>query len=152
MSVIERDVLKPEIPFKAKSVGSVGTCHPLGATLVPSGANFSIFSRAAERVELLFFDRDDDARPARVVHIDPSSQRTYHYWRAFVPGVQAGQLYGYRVHGPFDLAGGHRFDPSKVLLDPYGRIVVVPKNYDRDAAARDGHNAATAMKRSVVVS
>ena len=127
-----------------------GRCCPLGATLVPGGANFSLFSRAAESVELLLFDRDDDARPARVVPIDPATHRTYHYWHTFVPGVGEGQIYGYRVHGPLDPASGHRFDPAKVLLDPYGRGVMVPKNYDRDAAARDGDNTATAMKSVLV--
>ena len=86
-------------------------------------------------MELLLFDREDDAQPARVVPIDPADNRTYHYWHVFVPGVKPGQLYGYRVHGPFDPASGMRFDPSKVLLDPYGRGVVVPKNYSREARA-----------------
>ncbi len=99
---------------------------------------------------MLFFDREDDARPARVIHLDPAANRTYHYWHVFVPGVQPGQIYGYRVHGPFDPASGMRFDPAKVLLDPYGRGVVVPKNYSRDAASEEGDNAATAMKSVVV--
>ena len=66
------------------------------------------------------------------------------------PGVEPGQLYGYRVDGPFDPSSGLRFDPAKVLLDPYGRGVVVPENYGRDAARRPGDNAATAMKSVVV--
>jgi len=101
-------------------------------------------------VELLLFDRDDDALPARVIRFDPVDNRTYHYWHAFVPGVGPGQIYGFRVHGLFHPAGGLRFDPAKVLLDPYGRAVVVPKGYDRDAAAVDGDNASTAMKSVVV--
>ena len=123
-----------------------GFSYPLGATLQNGGANFSLFSRSASRVELLFFDRADGARPRRIVELDPHTQRTYHYWHAFVPGVKAGQLYGYRVHGPSDPARGMRFDPAKVLLDPYGRGVVVPPKYSREAAARPGDNAATAMK------
>jgi glycogen operon protein len=67
-----------------------------------------------------------------------------------VPGVQPGQLYGYGVWGPFDPANGLRFDPSKVLLDPYGRAVVVPRSYSREAAGREGDNAASAMKSVVV--
>jgi glycogen operon protein len=126
-----------------------GLSYPLGATLQSVGANFSLFSRSASRVELLFFDQADDARPSRIVELDPDTQRTYHYWHAFVPGVKAGQLYGYRVHGPSDPARGMRFEPAKVLLDPYGRGVVVPPKYSREAAARPGDNAATAM-RSVV--
>ena len=101
-------------------------------------------------MELLFFDREDDAQPARVIPIDPVANRTYHYWHVFVPGVRPGQLYGYRVQGPSDPANGMRFDPAKVLLDPYGRGVVVPKNYSRDAARLEGDNAATAMKSVVV--
>jgi isoamylase len=123
---------------------------PLGATVCNSGVNFSIFSRNASAMELLFFDRHDDARPARVVAIDPLTNRTYSYWHVFVPGVQPGQIYGYRVHGPSDPSRGMRFDSDKVLLDPYGRGVVVPKNYSRDAASEKGDNAAMAMKSVVV--
>src|SRR5262249_2873707 len=65
-------------------------------------------------------------------------------------GVQPGQLYGYRVAGPSDPARGMRFDPAKVLLDPYGRRVVVPKSYSRDAARQAGDNGAKAMKSAVV--
>ena len=106
---------------------TTGRSFPIGATLVHGGANFSIFSRSAAGIELLFFDREDDARPSRVIPIDPLANRTYHYWHVFVPGVQAGQIYGFRAYGPFEPARGLRFDPSKLLLDPYGRAVVVPK-------------------------
>jgi len=126
-----------------------GNSYPLGATLIGGGANFSLFSRAATRVELLLFDRADDARASRSFDLDPRTHRTYHYWHAFVPGVTAGQLYGYRVHGPSDPAQGMRFDAGKVLLDPYGRGVVVPPTYSREAATRPGDNAATAMKSVV---
>ncbi len=88
----------------------------------------------------------DDARPSRVIPIDPFANRTYHYWHVFVPGVEAGQVYGFRAYGPFDPTRGLRFDPSKLLLDPYGRAVAVPKSYSRDAARREGDNIATAMK------
>ena len=98
----------------------------------------------------MLFDHEDDPKPARIIKIDPWAGRTYHYWHVFVPDVQAGQIYGYRAHGPFDPARGMRFDPAKVLLDPYGRGVVVPKNYSRDAASREGDNTATAMKSVVV--
>jgi isoamylase len=123
---------------------------PLGATVVPGGVNFSIYSREASDVELLLFDREDDPQPPRVIKLDPIMNRTYPYWHVFVPGVNAGQLYGYRAYGPFDPANGVRFDPSKVLLDPYGRGVVVPNKYSREAARMIGDNAATAMKSVVV--
>jgi glycogen operon protein len=127
-----------------------GRSSPLGATVVDGGVNFSLFSRTATGVELVLFDREDDAAPSRVVPVDPATNRTYHYWHAFVPGVLPGQLYGYRVQGPSAPARGLRFDPSKVLLDPYGRGVVVPKDYTREAARQEGDNAATAMKSVVV--
>jgi glycogen operon protein len=128
----------------------IGRSSPLGATVGDGGANFSLYSRSATGVELLFFDREDDATPARAVRLDPATNRTYHYWHVFVPGVCPGQIYGYRVEGPSAPARGLRFDPAKVLLDPYGRGVVVPKNYGREAAKREGDNAATAMKSVVV--
>src|SRR5436305_744768 len=91
-----------------------------------------------------------DPQPSRAVALDPVRNRTYHYWHASVPGVRPGQLYGYRVHGPSDPARGLRFDPAKVLLDPYGRGVVVPRAYSPEPARRPGDNAATAMKCVVV--
>ena len=126
-----------------------GRSCPLGACLYPEGANFSVYSKHATAVELLLFDGVDDARPARVIRIDPSTNRTYHYWHVFVPGVKTGQIYGYRVDGPYDPPSGMRFDPAKVLLDPYGRGTVVPKNYSREAARKEGDNCATAMKSVV---
>ncbi len=141
-----------------------GSSAPLGATLafakakggLPTealakvGVNFSVFSKEATGVQLLLFDRVDDSEPARTIRLDPSANRTYHYWHVFVPNVQPGQLYGYRVDGPFNPSSGMRFDPDKVLLDPYGRGVMVPAGYGRDAARRQGENTATAMKSVVV--
>jgi len=133
-----------------QSTKDLGRSSPLGATLRNGGANFSLYSRHATKVELLLFDREDDAKPARIIPIEPATNRTYHYWHTFVPGLQAGQIYAYRVHGPFDPGLGHRFDSSKVLLDPYARSVVVPANYSREAASRKGDNAASAMKSVIV--
>jgi len=127
-----------------------GQSSPLGATVRADGVNFSVYSRNASSIELLFFEREDDAKPARVIDIDSVTNRTYHYWHVFVPEAQAGQIYAYRVHGAFDPAKGIRFDPEKLLLDPYGRGVVVPRNYTRGAAREKGDNAATAMKSVVV--
>ncbi len=134
---------------RVSRAAEVGASAPLGATPVPGGVNFSVFSRHATAVEVLLFDGAGDERPARSIPIDPVAGRTYHYWHAFVPGLKAGQLYGFRVHGPEDSAAGMRFDPSKVLLDPYGRGVVVPEGYSREAAARPGDDAAIAMKSVV---
>jgi glycogen operon protein len=131
-------------------VTTVGVAAPLGASPDRRGTNFSAFSRHATGVEILLFDRADDAKAARTIRLDPVTSRTYHYWHAFVPGVVAGQIYGYRVEGPADPAAGLRFDPAKVLLDPYGRAVVVPEGYDRQATRAAGDTAATAMKSVVV--
>jgi glycogen operon protein len=130
--------------------GNFGQSAPLGSAVCYGGVNFSLYSREASGVELLLFDREDDVRPARAVNIDPAMNRTHHYWHVFVPGVQSGQIYGYRVHGPFDPGNGLRFDCNKVLLDPYGRGMVIPRNYSRDAACKSGENTAAAMKSVVV--
>jgi len=143
------NVQRPRVLSPARP-GSAGTSSPLGASPAPTGVNFSAFSKRATAVELLLFDREDDARPSRVVRLDPTVNRTYHYWHVFVPGVASGQIYGFRVHGPWAPASGMRFDPSKLLLDPYGRGVVVPRHYSRDAARVPGDNAETAMKSVVV--
>ena len=127
-----------------------GHSAPVGATVCAHGVNFSLFSREASSVELLLFERENDARPARVIRLDPKTNRTYHYWHVFVPGIHAGQIYGYRVEGPCDPASGLRFDAQKILLDPYGRGVVVPRDYSRDAASGGGENTASAMKSVVI--
>jgi isoamylase len=129
--------------------GTRGRSGPLGSTVHPGGVNFSVYSRGASLVELLLFDREDDARASRVIRLDPGTNRTYHYWHAFVPGIGPGQMYGYRAHGKWDPASGARFDATKVLLDPYGRGVVVPRGYSREAARGEGDTAATAMKSVV---
>jgi isoamylase len=126
-----------------------GTTAPLGATVRAAGVNFSVFAKQAELVELLLFDGTNANEPAQVIPLAPDAHRTYHYWHAFVPGLQAGQVYAYRAHGPFAPARGLRFDADKVLLDPYGLSVAVPERYSRDAASRPGANAATAMKSVV---
>jgi glycogen operon protein len=132
------------------SVERTSRSFPLGSTVRSGGVNFSVYARAASAVELLLFEQEDDPRPVRVIPIDPYLNRTYHYWHVFVAGLQPGQIYGYRVHGSHDIASGMRFDSSKVLLDPYGRGVVVPKNYSRESTRQEDGNTATAMKSLVV--
>lgn len=132
------------------NIDNVGRSYPLGATVVPGGVNFSVYSRSASGVELVLFDRQDDGQPSRTIPFDAAVNRTDHYWHIFVPDLKPGQLYGYRVQGPFDPANGMWFDAAKILLDPYGRSVVVPKAYSREAARHVGDNAATAMKSAVV--
>src|SRR5262245_14654062 len=120
MSIERQAALERAAGITASTVEKGRSC-PLGATVVAGGVNFCVFSRAATGIDLLFFDRVDDGRPSRVIAIDPATNRSYHYWYAFVPEAQAGQIYGFRAHGPFDPARGLSFDSSKLLLDPYGR-------------------------------
>ena len=127
-----------------------GKPAPLGATLTPAGAQFSVFSRHATGVELLLFEASDASGATRTIRLDPQRHRTHDYWHVFVPDVGPGQLYGYRVDGPWDPGRGLRFDRSKVLLDPYGRAVAMPAGYSRAAARAAGDTAATAMKSVVV--
>lgn len=132
------------------SVIGPGKTHPLGATINPGGVNFSVFSKNSTAAELLFFDHVDSRGPSRVIHLDRVLNRTGHYWHIFIPDVQPGQLYAWRIYGPFFPDQGLRFNPEKVLLDPYGRAVAVGANYSRRAACLPGDNAAHCMKSVVV--
>ena len=126
-----------------------GNTSPLGATVCNGGVNFSVFARDCTGIELLLFNHADDTAASRIITLDPRQNRTYHYWHIFVPDIGDGQLYGFRVAGPFDPQRGLRFDPDKLLIDPYGRAVAVPAGYDRRAACVPGDNAAYAMKSVV---
>jgi glycogen operon protein len=113
------------------------------------GVNFAVHSRNSTHMELLLFDGPEDPQPSKVIQFDPVLNHTYHYWHIFVPHVKAGQVYAYRARGEYDPERGLRFDPDKVLLDPYGRAVVVPKTYDRGKACKRGDNCAHAMRNAV---
>jgi glycogen operon protein len=126
-----------------------GRPFPLGATPSPEGVNFSVWSRHATRVELLLFDGPNDPSPGQVLQLEAARHRTYHYWHVFVPGLRTGQVYGWRAHGPFEPSRGHRFDGDKLLLDPYGRAVVIPDRYERQAGSLPGDNIARAMRSAV---
>jgi glycogen operon protein len=104
-----------------------GSPTPLGATYDGSGVNFALFSAHATRVELCLFDRPEALRES--VRI-PLPERTSLAWHGRIPGLRPGQLYGYRVHGPWDPSNGHRFDPSKLLLDPYARELGRPLKWN----------------------
>jgi glycogen operon protein len=92
-----------------------GNNYPLGATYDGAGTNFSLFSEIADKVELCLIDDDDTETRINLDEVDG------YVWHAYLPGVGPGQRYGFRVHGPFEPAAGHRCDPSKLLLDPYGK-------------------------------
>ncbi len=127
-----------------------GTSYPIGATVLREGVNFSVFSKHAERMELCFFRSADDDRPSSSIVLDPRINRTYHYWHVFVPGMPAGQLYGWRAEGTHDPKDGLRFDGEKLLLDPYGRGIAYPKAFSRAAACAPGDNTGKAMKSVVI--
>jgi glycogen operon protein len=126
-----------------------GCPYPLGALVEPDGINFSVYSRNADRLELLLYDHVDATAPARVISLDPVRHRTYHYWHAFIPDLKPGQLYAFRAYGPHDPVRGLRFDSTKVLLDPYGRAIATPTEYRRSAACSPGPNDRHAFKSVV---
>jgi len=94
-----------------------GSAYPLGATYDGSGVNFALFSEVAEEVELCLIDDDGVETRIEMPEVD------HFVWHAYLPGLQPGQLYGYRVHGPYEPEEGHRCDPSKLLLDPYAKAI-----------------------------
>jgi glycogen operon protein len=96
-----------------------GSYFPLGATVQPGGVNFALYSRDANEVQLLLFDRPDGP-PTDLI---PIANRTKFVWHAFVAGVRPGQLYGYKVLGDFDPATGKRFNGAKLLIDPYAKAL-----------------------------
>jgi isoamylase len=137
-----------------------GRPFPLGAAWDGSGTNFSLFSENAERVELCLFDEQDDERRVEM------TERTAFNWHVYLPGVGPGQRYGYRVHGPYDPLSGQRFNPAKLLIDPYAKSIegrvrwnlanVLPYTLQPDAGddadlERDDEDSAVAIPKSVVV-
>ncbi len=147
---------------KAERVTWPGRPSPVGATWTGTTTNFSLFSEHATAVELCLFD--DDGNEDRISVVERKSR----HWHVELPGVGPGQRYGYRVHGPWDPANGHRFNPAKLLIDPYARAIegrvnedlgnvhpyVVPGPYDEveDADLHlDDEDDAAAVPKSVVV-
>ncbi|GAA4745802.1 glycogen debranching protein GlgX [Amnibacterium soli] len=102
-----------------------GTAYPLGATFDGSGTNFALYSEAAERVELCLFDEDGTETRVDLIDVDA------YVWHAYLPQIQPGQRYGYRVHGPYDPENGVRCNPAKVLLDPYAKATVGAYDWDQ---------------------
>jgi glycogen operon protein len=119
-----------------------GTPYPLGATYDGAGTNFSLFSEIAERVELCLIDDAGGETRITLEEVDG------YVWHAYLPNIAPGQRYGFRVYGPFEPAAGHRCDPSKLLLDPYGKAFhgdftfgQALYSYDMKAVNPDGPNA-----------
>src|SRR5580704_3531209 len=97
-----------------------GRPYPLGATWDGAGVNFAIFAEHATKVFLCLFDSQDAAVESQRV---PLREQTDQVWHAYLPDVRPDQLYGYRVYGPYEPAKGHRFNPRKILLDPYAKAI-----------------------------
>ncbi len=135
-----------------------GRAHPLGATWDGAGTNFAIYSEHAEAVELCLFDRPDGPETARI----RLPERTTYVWHGYIQGSQPGQLYGYRVHGPFQPQDGLRFNSNKLLIDPYAKALAgqvdwssaifpyQPGNPDADLSFDENDDAA-GMQKGVVV-
>jgi glycogen operon protein len=136
-----------------------GSPYPLGATWDRNGVNFALFSAHADQVELCLYGPEGSDEIGRLT----LPEYTDEVWHGYVPGVGPGRRYGYRVHGPYDPANGHRFNPAKLLLDPYARaldgtidwsdaVFGYPVGPDTDAdLASDDRDSASAMPKSVVV-
>ena len=97
-----------------------GDPYPLGATWDGEGVNFAIFSEHAEKVELCLFDSPAATKESERIVLPEARDFV---WHGYVPGLAPGQIYGYRVHGPFEPQNGHRFNPHKILLDPYTKAI-----------------------------
>jgi isoamylase len=134
---------------------SAGHSTPLGATFDGGGVNFALFSQHAQRVVLCLFD--DKNRESRI----DLPERDGHVWHGYIAGLRPGQRYGYRVHGPYAPAEGHRFNAHKLLIDPYAkRLTGTPQNHDALFGYRAGHadadlsfdkrDSSACMPRSVV--
>ncbi|HUP63271.1 MAG TPA: glycogen debranching protein GlgX [Thermoanaerobaculia bacterium] len=130
-----------------------GKPYPLGATWDGVGTNFSVFSEVASRVELCLFDAHGNE-----THVD-LPEVTAFIWHGYLPNVGPGQRYGFRVHGPWEPDNGHRCNPAKLLLDPYGKAVdghvkwdeaVFPYHFDNPEGSRNDRDSAPFMPKSIV--
>jgi isoamylase len=97
-----------------------GRPHPLGASWDGLGVNFALFSANATKVELCLFDEKGERELERIA----LPEYTDEVWHGYLPDARPGTVYGYRIHGPYEPAAGHRFNPNKLLLDPYAKQVV----------------------------
>ena len=119
-----------------------GTAYPLGATYDGSGVNFALFSEVAERVELCLIDDDGVETRLEMPEVDDF------VWHGYVPELQPGQRYGYRVHGPYEPESGHRCDPSKLLLDPYAKAIEGQVSNDQALFSYDFLDPSSATPRT----
>ena len=122
MSFVERVI----VDSKSQTRVLEGLPFPLGATWDGLGVNFAIFSAHATKVELCLFDNDGRKEIERVT----LPEFTDEVWHGYLPDARPGTVYGYRVHGPYEPTAGHRFNPNKLLLDPYGKTLVGSLKWD----------------------
>ena len=115
-----------------------GSPSPLGATWDGAGVNFALFSEHATRVELCLFDTAGDEQERVRIRM---TERTNLVWHVYLPDVRPGQIYAYRVYGPWDPQAGHRFNPAKLLLDPYARLIARMPVWDRSLLGHAGQDA-----------
>jgi len=135
---------------RASNNSLAGSPFPLGATITARGTNFCIFTANATSVELLLFDQCDQSEPSETYVLDPERNRTYYYWHILLPHVGHGQIYAYRIHGPYRPEEGHRFNPHKLLLDPYANAIACADRYSRLEAYGFHENTDTAFKAMVL--
>ena len=121
----ESFVASDESGIQAGNPLPIGGTHQQG-----DGVNFVLFSRHATCVRLELYQHPDDSSPTRIIDLDPKRHRTGDIWHVWVRGVPVGQFYGYRIEGPYLPKDGHRFNPQKLLLDPYARAIAGVKNWD----------------------
>ena len=107
-----------------------GSPLPLGTYERRGGVNFAIFSRYATRVRLELFDHPEDAAPGRTIDLDSRRNRTGDVWHVWVAGIGPGQLYAYRMDGPYAPREGHRFNFNRLLLDPFATAISPLTNWD----------------------
>ena len=107
-----------------------GVPLPLGPHESDGGVNFALFSRHATRIRLELFDQPADAKPSRVVDFDPARNRTGEVWHVWLAGIRPGQLYAYRVDGPYQPEQGHRFNFNRLLLDPFATAISPLPDWD----------------------
>lgn len=138
---------RPECPIN-RWLEVEGSPSPLGATYLPDADawNFAVYSKHATAVTLLLYGPTDCARPLLTVEFDYLRNKSGRVWHCRLPAAQVrgAKYYAYKVDGPLDPASGQRFDPDKILLDPYARAVFFPPGFSREAAMRPGPNAGRA--------
>ncbi len=127
-----------------------GNWNRAGAVFTDDGVNFCVFSRHATRVELLLFEREDSLTPFQIISLDPATHRTFFFWHVLVEGLPGGTFYAWRADGPRDTEHtGCRFDPDKILLDPWC-TTVTDRLWERGKACPRGDNLATSMRAQAV--